>query len=284
MKRILQITAFIIFIVFLTSCEDAAPTNYVPTYFVEALLIVDEPIKDIRVLISQPLADSFIYDNSILRNAKVQITEADKVYDLTILPTGPNGYYYPDTNYKVKPNTNYKLKVVLENGTEITGETTTPNPFGWITRPDYYVQYPLDTINLPSPFYIQWELISNVSYYIVSIRSLDSLNYGKYLEPPTDEKNRRITRPYEMREAYYRDLSYWVIVPSSKVPVVWTVFKWYGLHEVSVYAPDFNFLRWMVQTMTGEINPLLSSVKGAFGYFGSASVIRDTSVILKNQP
>ncbi|MCE5304372.1 hypothetical protein LLG34_01535 [bacterium] len=87
-----------------------------------------------------------------------------------------------------------------------------------------------------------------------------------------------------MREAYYRDLSYWVIVPSSKVPVVWTVFKWYGLHEVSVYAPDFNFLRWMVQTMTGEINPLLSSVKGAFGYFGSASVIRDTSVILKNQP
>lgn len=284
MKRILQIVLVIIFTVFIISCEDPAPTDYIPSYFVEALLIVDEPIKEIRVLESQPLNDSFNYNNSLIKNATIQISEGDNIYNLVFSQADSNGYNYPDTNYKVKPNTNYKLKVRLENGQEITGETTTPTPFNWVVRPDYYIQYPIDTVNLPSPFSIQWELVNNVIYYIVSIRCLDTLNYGNYLNPATEEKNRRVTHPWEMQESYYRELSYWVIVPSSKVPVVWTVFKWYGWHEVSVYAPDYNFLRWMVQTMSGEINPLLSSVQGAYGYFGSASVIRDTSVILKNQP
>ncbi|MBP7214392.1 MAG: DUF4249 family protein [Candidatus Kapabacteria bacterium] len=284
MKKSLYLFLFIIITVILASCEDKAPTDYIPSYFVEALLIVDEPIKDIRILISQPLRDSFNYDNSLIRNAKVQVIDGDSIYDLTISPNDIKGYYYPDTNYKIKVNTLYKLKVTLANGDIITGETTTPDRFDWITRPDYYIQYPKDTVNLPSPFSIQWELLNSVLYYIVSVRCLDTLNYGKYLDPPADEKNRRISRPWNLRETYYRDFSYWVIVPSSKVPIVWTVFKWYGLHEVSVYAPDFNFLRWMVQVMTGNLNPLLSSVKGAYGYFGSASVIRDTSVILKNQP
>ena len=284
MKRILQIFLVIIFTIFIISCEDPAPTDYTPSYFVEALLIVDEPIKEIRVLESQPLKDSFNYNNSLIKNANIQISEGDNIYNLIFSQNDSNGYYYPDTNYKVKPNTKYKLKVILDNGKEITGETTTPTPFNWIIHPEYYIQYPKDTVNLPSPFSIQWELGNSIIYYIVSIRCLDTLNYGKYLEQPSDEKNRRITRPWNMQESYYRDFSYWVIVPSSKVPVVWTVFKWYGLHEVTVYAPDYNFLRWMVQTMSGEINPLLSSVQGAYGYFGSASAIRDTSVILKNQP
>lgn len=284
MKKILQFAILIILTLSIISCEDEAPTNYTPSYFVEALLIVDAPITDIRVLVSQPLSDSFNYNNSIVRNAKVQILEGDNVYDLTISSNDSDGYYYPDVTYKVKPNTNYKLKIILDNNQEISGETTTPSQFKWISQPDYYIQYPIDTVNLPSPFSIQWELVNNVLYYVLSIRCLDTLEYGKYLNPPTEEKNRRVFRPWDMNESFYRELSYWVIVPSSKVPVVWTVFKWFGLHEVTIYAPDYNFLRWNVQAMSSEINPLLTSVEGAFGYFGSASVIRDTSVILKNQP
>jgi hypothetical protein len=54
---------------------------------------------------------------------------------------------------------------------------------------------------------------------------------------------------------------------------------------MKVYVPDWNFLRWFLQAQTkGEADPLLSSVDGAIGYFGSASSIKFDFFLLKNQP
>ena len=116
------------------------------------------------------------------------------------------------------------------------------------------------------------------------MKCLDTLNYGKYLTPPTAEMNRRINLPFRNDRAY-RETATLLPIPNSQTPVVWNTFKWFGLHEVGVYVPDWNFLRWYIQSQTrSQIDPLLSSIKGGYGYFGSASVIRDTSVIIKNQP
>lgn len=273
-----------IFITFI-SCEDTAPTEYTPSYVVQALLIVNEPIKGISVLESASLRDSFLMESTIIKDASVQITGDDKVFDLMFNPES-NSYEYADSTYKVKPHLEYKISIKLNNGKAISGTTFTPNAFEWIKEPPKDIQYPKDTLNLPSNFNVSWTKTDTIKYYILSILALDTLNYGKYLSPQTEELNRRILRPWNKNSKYYfRDLSSWGFAPTSDLPVVWNFFKWFGMQELTVYAPDDNFLKWSLQVFSfRELDPQLSTLKGAFGYFGSAARIRTQSFLIKNQP
>lgn len=266
-------------------CEDAAPTEYTPSYVVQALLIVDEPIKDIFVLQSASLRDSFQFENTFLTNAKVQIIGDGHLFDL-VCDSVSKSYYLIDTTYKVKPKSEYQLKISLDNGTQISGKTFTPNRFEWIQKPPSEIQYPVDTLTMPSYFKVSWTKTDTIKYYILSIKALDTLEYGKYLTPPIDENNRRIVRNWnEGRNNYFRDITSWGFAPASELPVVWNFFKWFGWQEMTVYAPDDNFLLWSLQVFSfREMNPQLTSIRGAFGYFGSASRIQTTGFLLKNQP
>ena len=68
-------------------------------------------------------------------------------------------------------------------------------------------------------------------------------------------------------------------------PIIWNFFKWFGMHEVSIYAPDENFLNWALQYfINSNYDSRHNSINGGIGVFGSASVVRDTSFIIKNQP
>jgi hypothetical protein len=113
---------------------------------------------------------------------------------------------------------------------------------------------------------------------------LDTLNYGKYLSSPTEEKNRRIFRSFENDRMYY-EISSYAFIPNNKSFVVWNIFKWYGPHEVTVYVPDWNYLRWFKQyAMKSRYDDNLGTLKNGKGFFGSASMIKDTVLLLKNQP
>ena len=277
--------------VIIVSCEDPAPTDYIPDIVVEGLLIVDEPIRNITVIRTQPLADSFSYYNSLISNAIVKIKSEGQEFLLDYNPPGNDnkpGYYFSDTSYKVKSNQLYEMEVIVD-GKIMTGTTFTPARTDWIRSPKKYIQYPIDSINLPPTDTIEWKRADKANFYLIGISCLDTNGYGEYLNPQTNEKNRRIERPFRNDRSYW-ELTSFVPIPagtdtSTSTPIVWSVFKFFGKHQVSIFVPDFNFLRWFAQAQArGQVEPILQSINNGFGYFGSASVIRDTSVLLKNQP
>lgn len=284
--KFIVLSLLIIFLAY--SCEDPAPFDYVPQNFVEAYLIVGKPFNNIKIMRSQSLVDSFNYKNSFITDAEVKIKFENQALDLIPNPDIFQGYYYPDTNVVVKPNTKYNLEVRLKDGNIISGETVTPGIIKWKKQLPQLIYYPIDTLKLPAndTLKLSWEQVPGTIVYFIRVKCLDTLEYGKYLVPPTDEKNRRIVRPWERgTSAEYNEITRWGFIPNTETPVVWNSIKWYGLNEVSVLAPDYNFLRWFLQYQRkGQIDPLLTSVKGAIGIFGSYSEVRTTTFVVKNQP
>ncbi len=267
-----------------TSCEDQVPTKYIPRNFVDAILIVGKPIRNIVISKSQPPLDSFNFAASLIRDANVIIRGDGREFVLKTDPEGEAGYYFDDDTYLVKPNMTYELEVNLTDGTLMTGKTETPGVTAWINRVSKPLQYPLDSIKLPATESISWQKVSGHPIFFISVTALDTLDYGKYLDPPTDEMNRRIERPF-WDDDFYREISQWVWIFNDKTSVVWNIFKWYGVQEVAIYVPDYNFFKWFEQyLMDQQYNDLLGSIEGGFGVFGSASVIRDTTFLIKNLP
>ena len=275
-----------------TSCEDPVPKDYEKNTIVEALLIVNEPIRSIRITQTLPLYEPYSYDDALVKNAKVFIAEdGQNEFELKFKYSeniAKLGYFY-DANYLVKKNTKYNLRIILPDNQIVTGTTTTPDAFEWDERPNYYTQYPKDTINLPpNGEIISWTKPTNATFYILTVTCLDTLNYGKYLATPTKELNSKIYKFWldgsseERMQRFYRELTVSTLMPNNRTPVVWDVFKWYGLHTVKVFHPDENYRMWYFQIlMSGNFNKRFSSVKGCLGFFGSTYMIQDTFFLLK---
>jgi len=285
-KIIIIIAVAILFV----GCEDPAPKDFIQTTIVEALLIVGKPIENIRITNTMPLTEPYNYNNAVIRNATVYIYEGEKEFQLVFRDSdilGEIGYYFPDTNYIVKRNTTYHLKIILPDGRNVTGTTTTPDSISWVKRISQYVQYPLDTINLPPDANLTTEWTranTGNAFYIFNITCLDTLEYGKYLSEPINELNRR-TYPLFRHDRAYRELSYNTVSMLTRSPLMWGVFKWFGHHSLKVYVPDRNYETWFIYFwMTGEIDAKAYSIEGCAGFFGSAFVLEDEFILLKNQP
>lgn len=290
MKRILIniITILISIIVF--SCEDPVPTDYIRQNILEAYLIVDEPIRGLRLMKTLPIQDTFSLDKSLIADAEVYISEGNTKMKLEFNPFSSDfpGYFFPDSNYLVKSETLYELEIKLSDGSNITAKTYTPPRSRFIQKVPDMVYYPIDTLKLPSndSLKVEWESVPGFGVYGLTLRCLDTLGYGKYLDPPRPEElNRRILKPWSDDNDFY-ELTNWYPVPNTSSPVVWSGFKYFGKHELAIYVPDYNFLRWFLQNATrGVADELLNSVEGnGFGCFGSVSILRDTSFLVKNQP
>ncbi len=288
---------FLLFIVLTTvavlqSCGDAVPTDYIEETYVEAYLFVNEPVRAIKIMRTLPVQDSFDINKSIVKDAEVAIFEGTQRIDLHYVESAnadEAGYAAIDPNYIVKPLTLYKIEVKLKNGNLITGQTLTPGTSKAIKVPPSFVNFPDDTVTYPADPTLEssWEAVPGLSYYATYLKCLDTAEYGKYLPEPTAEKNRSMSFPWMQNKQQREETTSWAFVLTNKAPLVWNMFKWYGLHEAVVYVPDYNFLRWYFQvTMQRTIDPILSSVvgKNAIGVFGSAYAIRDTFFLVKNKP
>ena len=276
-------------------CEDPAPKDYIQTTVVEALLIVDRPIQNIRITKTLPLYEQYDYNNAIISDAKVFIYEIDEneqeqEFELVFRPSeilGKASYYFPDTNYTVKRNTKYNLIIILPDGTNVTGTTTTPDSISWVRRVPQFVQYPTDTINLPPDpnLTVEWTRAnSNNAFYILSVTCLDTSEYGKYLSVATDEPNRKIYRRWHENDRRYQELSSNIVSMLTRSPLIWRFFRWFGLHSIKVYVPDKNYELWAIYYwFGGNLDTKANSVEGCAGFFGSVFMIEDEFVLLKNQ-
>ena len=268
----------------LFSCGDPLPTEYKPETIVQALIYVDQPIKGIQVVKTEAIGTAYKTSKALLTDEMVKISGDGREFNLKADTSNGLYFYCTDSTYLVKPETVYSIEINLADGTKITGSTTTPPRTMWLRKPSKEMQFPKDTVNFPDRDSISWEGVNNFNFYMLTVRCLDTLNYGKYLTPQTAELNRRMAWR-EMGDHYFDEITSIALIQNNQSSIVWGVFKWYGLQETSIYVPDYNYLKWFIQYATkNNYDSNLGTLKGGKGFFGSASVIRDTSVLLKNQP
>lgn len=272
----------------LSSCVDNNLAEYKPETVVEAYLIVNESIENIRVMKTQPLNASFNFDDYDVKNATVQIIGDGQTFDLQYDNENNTGYFYADKEYKVKPNVEYSLNIKMPDGTIITGKTMTPAQTKWNKKLPSKMQFPVDSTNQVGKDFLSWDKANMASNYYLTVACMDTLEYGKYLDPPTDEKNRRTcTIANKFGKNSKKDFNEYVttvFLRSNAAPVIWSLFRWYGKHALSVYALDDKMMKWMLQNHNQkDLDERLSTIDNAIGCFGSASVIRDTVFIIKNQ-
>jgi hypothetical protein len=118
---------------------------------------------------------------------------------------------------------------------------------------------------------------------------LDTLGYGMYLDPPTDEINERTNNlPFEDPDdpPFYTKIR-WGFIQANQAPTVWAAFRWYGRNEVSILAADKALLDWFKATQWGgrtvEYRAQYSNVRGGLGVFGSASIVSQEVLVLKRK-
>lgn len=288
----------------LVSCEDVPPTDYVARPFVQGYLLVGEPIQDIVVAWSQPIDQPYDHAGSIVRDAEVSITFDEKTLPLSFRE-GPGGgsYHSTDSSQRVLPATTYRLSVRMPDGVIVRAETTTPRGIAWLREPPARTQYPKDTIRLAASdsLRVVWTTGDN-SEFLLRVMVLDTVGYGRYLEPPTAEENARTSSgsgggpgsggggPGSGGNSQSGSVDYsvthWSFVAQDRFQIPWTSFTWFGVHEVAVFAADRWFLSWFKSVqfsrLSPEYDPQESNIEGGLGVFGSASVIRKEIMLLKN--
>ncbi len=288
-KTIFGFAAVLLALVF-GGCEDSAPTDYLPQTFVEGYLIVGSPIAGIMIYTTQPTSSDYSRENAAIKDAEVTVSVGNQDYKLDYKSGDNPGYAYIDENIKVDPSKKYKLRIVLKDGTLITSETTTPQTFSWTREPKPLYYYPQDTLHLyqVDSLDIAWNRFGDVAFYMLSIKCLDTLEYGKYLPAPTSEMNRRTYNIISKMEdeSQYKNMTSWAFISNIETPSVWAAFKWFGKQKVSIYAPDYNMLSWFVSI--GLVNSPFydenfNSIHGGIGVFGSAAVIEKDIFLFKNQ-
>ncbi|MDX9759213.1 MAG: DUF4249 family protein [Bacteroidota bacterium] len=275
----------------LTACEDQPPTDYVAMPFLEAYLIVGEPIENVVVAVSQPITERFEYARMMAAGAEVVISGDDREFVLQYHEDdGVGSYHFPDSTYRVRPETTYDIQVRMPDGSVLQAETTTPTRIDWMVEPRDVLQYPEDTTQLFSPdsLRIAWTRGNSIEY-IIRVTALDTLGYGMYLSPPTEEINSR-TNNLQFEDPgdpqFYTKIR-WGFIQANQAPTVWAAFRWYGRNEVAILAPDKALLDWFKATQWGgrsvEYREQYSNVRGGLGVFGSATVITK-EVFLRKRP
>lgn len=274
-----------------TSCEDPIPDDaYVEELVVEGFTIAGRPLTGIRIYRTLSITDTFKLQDAMISDADVIITENGTQVPVHYVPDSLGGRYEAiDTSYRVKHNSTYQI-TVNAIGKTATATATTLAPFDWIAAPKDTMQYPgkaRETERFDS-LKVSWEGQSGVFIYVIGVECLDTLDYGKYLVPATDESNRRIRDEEPDDDLLIRNerTRYGLAIVANS-DIVWRVFKWFGPHRLRIYAGDRAYQEWFQQVGFGGRSTYdyrLGNVEGALGVFAGASELNGEFFLKKDQP
>lgn len=274
------------------ACEDSATLDFKEEYYVEGFLIVGEPVQDVRIQRTQSLTAPFQVANGKVTDATVRLFVGDASTPILLTyradTTGVTIGDYVALEDTVRAETRYRLEVVFADGKRVEAETQTPKQIEWILPPRPLVQFPpVSQPNLrPDSLRVAWTPASPTAEYLIRTTCLDTLDYGVYLASPTAERNRRTWSETDEGTGRINARSVWSFLQATSTSTVWSAFKWYGRHEVALYAADVNFSNWFkLTTFLGapEYNRAFSNVRGdGRGIFGSASVLKQATFVLKD--
>jgi len=281
---------------------DTVSTDPESEVVVEAYLIAEEPLPQVRLTQSVAASERFAPEDAAVRGADVAVQllddtgapEATYPYE----EVGPSRYRPVDDGRTVRPRRQYRLTVTTPNGDEVRAETTVPDAIEVIeiTNTEVVYQGPEQPQFIIRP--TQGTDRQNV--YAFAITS--QLDFeGQSEEELAGELTPFYADAYDPEEdqvAEFERGSSPLINENTfttnddgtlTLDVPWIGFAFYGENTVAINAPDENYYD-LVRTQEaqqgglspGEIPNVIDRVEGGTGIFGSLS--RTSTTVTVERP
>lgn len=270
---------------------DTVSTDPESEVVVEAYLIAEEPLPQVRLTKSVPATERFAPEDAAVRGADVviqRLSSADEVEATYPYEETTPGVYRPvDTSLSVSPRTRYRLDVQTSDGTAVQAETTVPDTITVLDVANTDVVYqgpeqPQFTIR-PAQ---RTDRSNTYAFAITSQLDFESLREEELAEELTPFYADAYDPEEEQISEFKRGSSPLINEDSFTfnddgtitLDVPWIGFAFYGSNRVTINAPDENYYD-LIRTQDaqqgglapGEIPNVIDRVEGGTGIFGSLS-------------
>jgi hypothetical protein len=257
----------LIFIFFLSCAEENLNDIAANQFVVEAFLYAGEPIDDIRIKSTFPLAET--EDTSLpINNAQVSLYKNGKKYDL--IASGKEGFYhYPNNNVSVNTGDVFQLEVVHNSITAIA-ETTVPTPTTGL-------RLSLDSLKVPQlPINLGREaIVATIMKFLASSRivatwdNLDGDLYFMVVESVNEELDPIF--PSQVIEALERFRFVSEPTEESSLTFLAGTLASFGRYRVKVYHinQEYAALYENREQDSRDLNEPPSNVQNALGVFSA---------------
>jgi hypothetical protein len=277
---------------FLVSCDLYKQDDYTEQFVVEAYLIADEDLPEIRLTTTGPIDQVFDINSRAVNDATIVIREFDENGELQWTEVYQNralGYYDPTSaNRLVLPRRKYDLEITTNSGDIIRASTVVPDTFSVVS---------LNATALPYQGPEQFELLLTPSYnpnrqtyYIFSTQTLDPENaeftpfYANFAD---DREDFYIVSSGILNESSTNGGGSGLI----ELTYPWIGVAFFGPNRITTSAVDDNIYDFVRSASVqlgggtqspGEIENIISNIEGAIGIFGSYARISTDVEIQKN--
>ena len=162
--------------------SDPVPTDYKEEIMLEGLLLVGEPLQDVRILKTLPVTDTFSFERASLSDAKITVLANGVNIPMEFVPDSRGGTYRAvDTSYRVQAKTVYAV-TVQANGSTLTASTLTPASFAWTTPPKTFIRFPFQDSLLTAvndSLLVTWSPVQGTELYIIGLTCLVTIEIGR---------------------------------------------------------------------------------------------------------
>lgn len=285
MPRILLPALLLPALLLLAACDTMAPATFESEYVVEAYLVADEGLPQIRLSRTAPLEATYDFEAVAVRDARVEVRllapdgAVEKVYRYEMNPMKA-GVYLPVGAAAVRPKRTYALDVTFSgNDDRVTARTTVPAAIS------------LGEVNADTVVYRSGEQYvlrvrrsqdaARQSYFIFTSEALDVRveQLTPFARSRYDQGDRTLEDLRRGASPILNESNYDVIdetIVAVRFPWLGVVF--YGPNRITASAIDdnlYDFLRTQnaqrggTTLSAGEVPNILEHVDGGTGIFGS---------------
>lgn len=287
-QPIAKIVAFI----FVTACSVANTNTFHPKYVVQAYLIADNNLPDIRLSLTVAPGQKYVQREVAVPDGIMEVrllNEHNTIEETFRYDYVDNGMYHPETAARVLPGRTYQLLVTFAgNNTRITAQTTVPQSFKITYVPEDTVRYnqedPIRMMATALPADLN-------SKYLFNVISQDSINLTPYYMTQLDIDSGKTPEWYYNVQSVILNDSYFSRSGNEiELRVPWNTIAFYGRNLIIPNVIDenlYDFIRSSntsdenKQLSSGYINEIIYHIDGGIGIFGSMS--RDSVFVYVKQ-
>lgn len=285
-------------LVILSGCELYQQDEYQEYYVVEAYLIADGELPQVRLSTTNPIDETYSFEDNALSGATVEIQMLNA--DSSVAETYPYrqqqpGIYVPENAAIIRDQQHYRLQVTTDNGDEISSITYVPEDFETINKNELEPEYQYQSeeqvqITTTASSYIT----DRQTYYIFNVNAIDPSPDALtpfYADLVSDDDT-EIEEYYINSSGIINERNYERSDDNTiTLDLPWLSIAFYGPNNIVANAIDdnlYDFLRSReAQTggttlSPGEIQNIRYNVNGGIGIFGSMA--SDTNRVFISRP
>jgi hypothetical protein len=295
MRNVTLITAIFIFF---AGCELYEQDSYQEYYVVEAYLIANDILPELRLSTTTPVEQEYEFEDNAVVSAEAEIRLLNP--DSSIAQVYPyeefqDGIYVPQVTVNVQSERLYQLHVVTQANDTISATTYVPGSFETVnelqSRYTYQSEEQIEVTTTPSSY-----ISGRQTFYIFSVNVIDpdSANLTPFYRDLVFEQENEISGYYINSSGIINEGNYDRNENGNiTLTVPWLAVAFYETNDIVASAIDnnmYDFLRSQdVQTggsnlSPGEIQNVRYNVNGGIGIFGSLAADTNRVYIERPQP